>query len=214
MEMLNPELQLQPGEVDTAKGLLALNAAQDQFEAYAASIGKFFQSTKGNVTTSASTETTAFPSGVLRIDRLQTISATTSRPDGELVRLHRTGGHAMSSLWPFNLTLANGTGKPRAYWTDGSLIYWNPLPDATYTVRYYGWAAGTAITAGGTFVYPDIVAMPLAAYACRLVKIGLDDPSGEIAGLAAETFGNVIKALGNFNRDGAVALEYTREHLT
>src|SRR3990167_4602633 len=141
MELINQELQLQSGEVDVTKGLLALNVAQDYFESQAALRPDMFGSGSSTVTTSANTETTAFPSGVLRIDRLQFLDPSTSRPSWDLKPIRRTGGHAANSFWPQAVTSTTSTSRPRAYWTNGTNIYWDPLPDATHTVRYYGFVA-------------------------------------------------------------------------
>src|SRR3990167_36995 len=110
MELLNQELQLQSGEVDVTRGLLAINVAQDYFEGLAAARKGILGSSTGTITTPASTEPTASPAGVLRIDRLQLLNATTSRPEGKLQRLHRTGGHVMGGLWPLNLISSSTTG--------------------------------------------------------------------------------------------------------
>lgn len=211
MELLNQELQLQSGEADVARGLLALNVAQDYFESLAAVRGKIFGSKTGTVATVSQTETTAFPSGVLRVDRLQVLNDA-GRPKRELDRLARAGGHAMTSRWPRNITDAVGTGEPRAYWTDGTSIYWNPLPSGAATVRWYGFQAASDITAVGTFSYPDIVMLPLASFACQILKSGLDDPVEELSGLATTTFKGVLDSLENFNRDGSVGFEYTEVH--
>lgn len=213
-ELLNQELQLQSGEVDVTRGLLALNVAQDYFESIAAQRGKIFGGAIGTVTTTANTESTAFPAGLLRVDRMQTINSTTLRPDGELTRLKRTGGHAVTSLWPLNLVVSTSTGKPASYWTDGSNIYWAPLPDATYTVRYYGFKAASDLTAGGTFAYPDIVAFPIAAFAVKVLLSGVGDGLGDMSGLAADAFSQVLNALSSGDRDGATGFEYTRIHTT
>lgn len=216
MELLNQELQLQSGEADVTRGLVALNVAQDCFEARAAARPTIYGSTTpvGTVTTAASTETTAFPSGVLRLDRLQFIDASTSRPAWDLVPLRRVGSHAWNRYWPINVVSTTSTGKPRAYWTNRINIYWDPLPDATHTVRYYGFTPAADITAGGTFAYEDIVMLPLAAFAVRLWKTGLDDQESSAARLAEEYFDPVLDQLGNFNRDGAVGLEYSDVHTT
>lgn len=214
MELLNQELQLQTGEENVARGLVALNAAQDAFEGLAALRPKILGSRTGTVTTAANTETTAFPSGLLRVDRLQFIDAGTSRPAWDLDPIRRTGGHTWSRYWPINLVSTSNTGKPRGYWTNGTSIYWDPLPDAVHTVRWNGFSAATAITAAGTFAYPDIVMLPVAAYATRLWKIGLDDPDQALANLAGELFTPVVAQLGNFNRDGSAGFEYTMPHST
>jgi hypothetical protein len=214
MELFNPELQLQPGEEDVTRGLLALNVAQDYFESLAAARPRISGDSTGTVVTADSTETTAFPSGLLRVDRLQTLNASTQRPRRELVPLERTGGQAVNGTWPLNLIDTASGGEPRAYWTNGTSIYWSPLPDAVYTVRYYGLSAAADITAGGTFAYKDIVSIPLASFATRLLKIGLEDPTADLASLAQEAFKATLDSLQNFNRDGAKGLEYREVHIT
>src|SRR3990167_2653125 len=216
MELLNQELQLQSAEADVTRGLLALNVAQDVFEAQAALRPAIYGSTTpvGTVTTTINTETTAFPTGVLRIDRMQFIDPTTSRPAWDIYPIRRVGAHAWNTYWPLNLVSTSSTGRPRAYWTNRINIYWDPLPSGTHTVRYYGFTPAAAITAGGTFAYEDIVMLPLAAFAVRLWKTGLDDSEASAARLAEEYFDPVLDQLGNFNKDGAVGLEYTYTHDT
>lgn len=214
MELMNQELQLQSGEEDVTRGLLALNVAQDSFEARAAMRPNVFGSGSSTVTTSANTETTSFPSGVLRIDGLQYIDAATNRPAWDLERIKKTGGHAWNRYWPMNLVSTTSTGKPRAYWTNGTNIYWDPLPDATHTVRWYGLSSASNITAGGTFAYLDIVALPIAAFAVMLMRIGLDDGAVDHVKLAEGHFDPLLDHLANPIRDGAVGLQYERSHDT
>ena len=66
MEDLNGELQLQSGEVDVAKGLRAVNAAQDMFETVLSTHGRVSASKTGTVTTTANTETTAIPAAATK----------------------------------------------------------------------------------------------------------------------------------------------------
>ena len=215
MELLNQELQLQSGENDVTRGLLALNIAQDYYESLAANRdGLLGGNAIGTVTTSASTESTTFPSGVLRIDRLQYVDPTTSRPAWEIVPTRRVGGHATSFYWPWQLIATSTTGKPRRYYTNGTNIYWDPLPDATHTVRYSGFSVAADLTAGGTFAYPDIVMLPLASFAVRLYKLGLDDSQEDMINLARSVFNPVLDTLANFQRDGAVEFQYTQTHDT
>lgn len=211
-ELLNQELQLQPGESNVTRGLTALNAAQDYFESLAAVRPNIFGSSVGTVTTTANTETTAYPPGLLRIDRLQRLNAS-GVPVQELYRVQRTGGHAASVSWPSSL-LGSGTGAPVGYWTNGRFFYWSPPPDAIYTVRWYGFSAAAAIAAAGTFAYEDIVALPLASFAVRLMKGGIDDDVRDVASLAAETFKPVFDALSLANRDGPQGFAYTQVHST
>jgi len=211
MELLDQELQLQPGEVNVTRGLLALNIAQDYFESVAASYGKILGDQTGTLSTAAATETTAFPTGVLRVDRLQLLGEN-SLPKWELRPIKRTGGHFGSGTWPLNVLLNTSTGEPTRYWTNGRNIYWSPLPSGVSTVRWYGFKQADDITVGVTFAYPDIVALPLAAFAVRLYKSGVDDAPGDAASLAGDAFQQVLDTLSGFDRDGATGLEYTRVH--
>lgn len=211
MELVNQELQLQSGETDVTRGLLALNVAQDYFEQLAAARKGCLGGQTANVTTTGSTETTAFPTGFLRIDRLQLLDASTLRPKFELRPIKRTGGHATSGVWPYNF-ISGGSGSPFGYWTNGTSIYWQPLPSGTETIRVYGFKRASDVTASGTFSYDDGVSFPLAAFATRLMKIGVDDPAQDVSGLAQETFKSILDTLENFNRDGSADLEYSQVH--
>ena len=110
MELINQELQLQAGEENVTKGLLALNIAQDYFESLAAQRPQIQGSSTGTVTTSADTETTSLPTGLLRIDRLQLLDSD-SRPVREILPIQRVGGHEMNQWWPLNITANSSTGK-------------------------------------------------------------------------------------------------------
>lgn len=211
MELLNQELQLQSGEADHARGLVALNRSQDYFESMAAQRARLLMSTT-SVTQTASTETTARPTGLLRIDRLQLLDSN-SRPIGDIVPLGRVGGHAGAFMWPLNLSSSTmTTGKPYRYSYDKDYFYWQPLPDSTNSVRVYGLLAAADLTANGTFTYDDMVILPLAGFACRLMKIGVDDNMQDVAGLAQEAFKGVLDTLETEMRDGARGLEYTQIH--
>jgi hypothetical protein len=215
MEVLDNELQVQAGEDDVVVALRSLNAAQDYFEALSAKEPDILGDTKGTVTTSASTETTTFPTGLLRVDRLQFIDPTTSLPQWDLLPLRRTGSHIDRRFWPYNIfSVQSSPGRPAAYWTDGRNIYWDPLPDATHTVRWYGLQAATDITASGTFAYPDICMLPFASFAARLLSMGLADDSTELMLLAETQFKSIIDALRGFQRDGPGELHYTQTHTT
>jgi hypothetical protein len=215
MELINAELQLQGGEVDVTRGLLALNHAQDYFEALGAKRG-IKGGTIGTVVTAASTESTAFPTGLLRLDKLQFIDSTTNRPVYDLIDLKKTGAHASSNYFPWTLIsqAATGTGQVGGYWTNGRNIYWAPVPAGVYTIRWYGFQQAADITASGTFLYDDIVMLPLASFACQILKTGLDDDAGAMANLAGVTFKSVLDTLETFNRDGAMPFTYTERHTT
>lgn len=214
MEVLNQELQLQTGEADVTRGVIALNVAQDYFESLAAQKGKIFGSRTGTVTTTANTESTVMPTGVLRIDRLQRLNSTTLLPEVELVPAKRTGGHVMTGTWPSTLFLSTTPGKPIGYWTNGTNIYWDPLPDATYSVRYYGFRVAADITANGTFAYPDVCQLPFASFAVKLLQAGVGDSMADLSGLATEAFTQVLNTLAAGDRDGASGFEYSMVHTT
>lgn len=213
MEVLDQSLQLQSGEADVTRGLLALNIAQDYFESMLALIPKVLGDTTGTITTTASTETTAFPSGVLRIDRIQWIDPATSRPSGpDLDNTSFVGSHNLGI--PSFLVSTGGTGRPRGYWTQGRNIYWNPLPDSTHTLRWYGLSVAADITASGTFAYPDYVMLPLANFAVRVLEIGTDDDDGTtLESLAQEIFTPAILAMKGVGRgDRPAGYDYTFYH--
>jgi hypothetical protein len=213
MELLVRELQLQTGESDVTRGLIALNAAQDYFETRAALYPRIFGSTTGTVTTTANGETTTFPTGVLRLDRLQLLGSD-SLPVWDLAPLQDAGEHAYANFWPVNILSTSAPGRPRAYDTDGGLIYWDPIPDSTHTVRWYGFKSADDITASGTFAYPDAVMLPLATFACQLFKLGLDDSSQELAQVAQSVFDPVLDTLSSFRREGPRRLSYRYHHDT
>lgn len=211
MEMCDRELQLQTGEVDVTRGLIALNVAQDQFETILATFPNAGGSI-GTVSTSSGIESTAFPTGVIRIDRLQFIDPATSLPAWDIVPLKRTGGQLWNRSWPLYITTSPTAGRPTGYWEDHSNIYWTPVPDGTHTVRWYGLQRASDITAGGTFAYDDAIAYPLAATAAKLMKIGLEDDASVLGSVANEFLVPAVRALDRHNRDGGTALIYSRGH--
>jgi hypothetical protein len=213
IEVMDRGMALQSGETGVTIGLRAVNAAQDVFEALLAQQPNVLGSTVGTVTTAADTEQTTFPTGLLRIDRLQFIDPDTSRPAWDLDRVGPVGDYYQSRrLYPtlqYNTVTA---GRPVRYWTNGSNIYWDPLPDATHTVRYYGFVAASDITASSTFAYPDIVLMPVATYATKLLRIGKDDDVTGVTSTLGEVFTAVIESLTRFNRDRPPGYDYRYFH--
>lgn len=212
MELLDPELQLQVGEVDVTKGLLALNIAQDHLESLLAEIPNVLGSTVGTVNTVSNTETVAFPSTLLRLDGLQFLDPSTSKPLYNLQPLYNTGGHAAPTYWPVDSSVT--TGRPRAYWTNGTNIYFTPYPDAVYTLRWYGFAPAADITASGTFAYKDIARLPIATFATKVISLGLDDPQEDLMELAKETFNPVLKVYERFRREAGRGYQYKYVHNT
>lgn len=213
MEIFNAELQNQVSESDVSRSLVALNMAQDHFEGMIATHSKSFGGQTTTISQTQQVESTAFPTGFLRIDALHYLDPTTNRPAWQLTPLYRTMGHSPSQYWPYNLLVQSVPGVPRAYFTDGTNIYWDPLPDSSSNaIRVSGFKTASDITAGGAFAYPDICANPFSGFAARLMKLSLDDDASQMAALAEEFFAPVIKVLGNFERARAHELEYTRLH--
>lgn len=212
MELLDQELQNQSGEANVTRSLLALNVSQDYFESLAAQRSKLFGGQTGTLSAVANEDTTVFPTSLLRIDRLQMLDSTTLRPQYDLMPDKRAGAHIGSAVWLDQST--TGTGNPRTYWTDGNCIYWSPVPSETRSIKYYGFISAADITAAKTFAYKDIVALPIASFAVRLIKSGVDDTTQDMTGLANETFKQVLDQMSNFRRDGAAGFEYTQVHNT
>lgn len=214
MEMVNQELLLQSGEGDVTRGLLALNVAQDYFENLAA-IRKTKTGTTAPTTEIASTangETTTFPAGFIRIDRIQRLDGSGGKVVAELTPLQRTGGHAHSITVPWLFTASGASGTPYGYWTEGTNIYWSPRPVSVQYFRVYGFPRAADITASGTFTYDDGVGFPLAAFAAKILSLGVADSTTDLSGLASEVFESVLNTLEQFRRDGGQNVTYSRVH--
>ena len=215
MEAFDYGLQNQSGETSVTFALRALNASQDHLEGMMALQPNAMGSSIGTVTTTANTESTAVPTGLMRLDRLQFIDATTSRPSWDLERVGPVGDHygtqSRNRSVEFN---SSSTGKPQRYFTNGAHFYWDPLPDATHTVRYYALIAASDITASGTFAYPDVAIGPVAQFAAKILKIGKDDDAQPISTLGIELFGPTIQQMSRYNRDRAPGYDYRYIHTT
>lgn len=191
---------------DKDQALRAINSAQDAMELIIAKVpdilGEF-----ASVTTTASTETTATPTGFIRFDRLHYIDPNTSRPVWPALEPMRHPGDALSGGARFGGGFwgggsINATGRPRGYGIYGDTFEWAPLPDATHTVRVYGFKVATDLLAAGTFLYGDQYITPVAAIAVRFFKQQVDDPQEEIIQFAADMLGPVLDQLRNRWKDG------------
>jgi hypothetical protein len=212
MELLNQELQLQSGEADVTRGLLALNIAQDHFEASAAKRPNLFGSSDSTFTQTANQEYTTWPTGLLRLDGLQLLDSSTLRPVRDLTPRFQAGSHAPSNTFLAQLVTGTTTGKPVAFWENGNKIFWDPVPDAANVIRWYGLQAATDITASGTFLYPDICRLAFATFAVTLLKLGVDDDPGAVSSLSQNLFEGTIDTLASTNRAGARPLNYSYDH--
>ena len=104
------------------------------------------------------------------------------------------------------------SGRPRRYYTTGTLIYWDPHPDATHTVRYYGLKVADDITAAGTFAYTDMAALAVAQFAVKMLRTGKDDDVSSITEVGMQVFGPVIQSMARFNRDRPPGYDYRYYH--
>lgn len=214
MQVMYNELQISSGGDDETRALAALDMAQDYLEAVAAAMPRIGQTTT-TVASVANTETTALPTGMLRLDSLWYIDASTSLPAWEVLSIDDTGGYRPSTQWPVNLGLSSPTGVPNRFAYDSANLYWSPQPDAAYTFRVYGLFARTDITTRAiTFGWPDDLSTPVAAFANRLLKMGIDDPTQDAQALAEETFTPALRRMRNMIRQHPIGRAYTRTHFT
>ena len=219
MQVLDNELDVSSGGADETRSISALDMAQDAFEAFIANHPDLL-GTAATTTTTANTEATTWPSTLMRLDNmyLMNTSSTPNLPQWEIEIIQDVGGHIPAGgAWPFGLysTIPMGKGAPRKAYTNRANFYWQPLPDAVYTVRIYGLYSKTDITSrSATFEYPDVVSLPMAAYAVRMMEMGVDDPSEELAALAEEIYAPVINLLRQPVRQRAQSRQYQYFHTT
>lgn len=219
MQVLDNELDVSSGGADETRSITALDMAQDAFEAFIANHPDLL-GTVGTVTTTANTETTAWPSTLMRMDTAWLIntSATPNLPQWELNIIQDVGGHIPPVPWPWGAGVwatPAGKGQPVGLYTNRSYLYWQPLPDAVYTVRIYGLYSKDELTSRAqTFQYPDVVSVPMASYAVRMMEMGIDDPSEELAALADELYAPVINMLRQPTRQRAQSRQYSTVHFT
>lgn len=212
-EVLNQELQLQSGEVDVVRALRALNIAQDFFEAQLGGYPNVCGSGSGTITATANTETTAVPTGLIRLDTLTLLDAN-SRPRYDLIPDKNARIGANRRWWMLSGTFASSPGALRSYYTNGNNIFWRPIPSTTQSVRWHGLTPAADITAGGTFAYNDIAALPIASFAVHLLAMGVADSVQDLTSLASAVFTPVIKTLAGLNQAGADGLVYDYNHTT
>lgn len=213
-EVLDNELHTQPGEVDVTRVLRALNLAQDYFEAVLSQHPAVFGDEADVFSTNFGTfaESTPWPAGVLRIDRLQWIDPADSLPKFDLIPLYGAGSHAPEHSGILNDLTVLTRGRPRYYWTNGRLIYFNPLPDQAHTIRWYGLKSKADVAVSSTYSYPDHSMLPLATFAVRLLQAGVDDDEQNYQALAGEVFEPTIAQMTRYLRDRPPAYRYRFLH--
>lgn len=221
MRLLDRELEIEVGPPegpDVPLALTALNSAQDDFEAMLAGISpNTFESSTGTIQTTPQGETTPWPAGVLRLDRLQALNDQTGLPIYDVLPQWGAGSQIQGTsrrpwlpwLWG---TSSLGVGRVAYYWTQGRSIYWAPLPATVQTIRWYGLAGAPDLTAAAEFTYPDHVALPLATVAVRLMRTGVDDQIEPVIDLEQRIFPPVIAQMTRYRRDRAPGYNYRYLH--
>ena len=220
MTVFDNELEVEADGTDETRAIRALNIVQKWFEAVAAGESEMLQR-YSSLTTTANTEVTTWPSGLLRLDSLWYVDTdnTPNLPQWALEPMYETGGHRPSMSWPETVTLSLTTGKPRRYYATGphtaGRIFWEPVPDTSYTIRYYGLIAESDYTARtGTFAYPDPCAPAFAQEAAKILRIGRDDSINDLQRQATVSLGAALKACRSWWNDENTGRHYAEEHST
>lgn len=220
MQVLDNELDIAVGGADETRAISALDMAQDVFESIVANhpdtLGKI-----STITTTANQEYTTWPTDLLRLDNLYMMNTqvTPNIPQWEITIIQDVGGQAIGVPYPW-LTGVVGyspstRGAPTWAYTNRQYFFWAPIPDQAYALRAYGFSSEADITTRSqTFAYPDLVSVPMAAYATRLMEMGIDDPSQELKDLADEIYGPVLNMLRQPTRQRPQSRAYSRVHTT
>lgn len=214
MPVFNNALRVENGDPDEARAIIALTAAQHYFETVAATYQRVL-GTQITVSTVVDTETTGYPTTLLRLDAIWLVDATTGRPIRRLKRIEEVGGQAPSLPWPLQLTAASGQGSPEAYFADMSNFYWLPVPDMMQTLRIYGLIEHAEFeTRNSPYSYPLRVKSAIAAFAVKILRTSLDDDTATIDSLAATFFGPLMRSLKQFDRSEPHGRFYGEVHDT
>ena len=220
MGVFDNELDVESDGTDEARAIRALNIVQDWFEAIAAGESEMLQG-YATLTTTANTEVSNWPTGLLRLDSLWYVDTTQTPnlPQWKLEPMYETGGHRPSLSWPETIVLSTTTGKPRRYYATGphtaGRLFWEPVPDAVWTIRYYGLIAASDYTVRtGTFAYPDACAPAFAQEAAKILRIGRDDSINDLQRQATVSLGAALKACRSWWNDENTGRHYQDAHDT
>jgi len=220
MTVFDNELQVDADGVDEARAIRALNIVQRWFEAMAASQSEMLQR-YSTLTTTANTEVSSWPSGLLRLDALWYVDtdSTPNLPMWPIEPSRETGGHRPALTYPETIVVTSSTGKPRRYYATGphtaGRIFWEPVPDAAHTIRYYGLIAEAAYTArGNTFAYPDTVSPAFSQEAAKILRLGRDDSITDLQRQAAGSLGAALESCRRWWNDDVGARHYSDVHET
>lgn len=220
MQVFDNELDVSVGGADETRCITALDMAQDAFESILANhpdtLGKI-----STISTTANQEYTTWPAALLRLDSLWMMNTqgTPNLPAWEIEVIQDVGGQAQGLAFPWLSGIVGyapqGVGAPVKAYTNREYFFWAPVPDQVYTLRAYGLSAKTDITTRTqTFEYPDHVSVPMAAFATRMMEMGIDDPSEELKAIANEMYAPAINMLRQPTRQRPQSRQYSRTHTT
>ena len=220
MALFDPELELESDGIDEARAITAINLVQDWFEGIAAGQSEILQR-YSTLTTTANTEVSSWPTGLLRLDGLWFVDTdqTPNLPMWPLDPIYETGGHRPSFSWPETVIVTSATGKPRRYYATGphtaGRIFWEPVPDAAHTIRYYGLIAASDYTIRtDVFAYPDPCADVFAQTAVKILRMGQDDQISELKLGAAAGLTMALNLCRSWWNDEAAPRHYADSHDT
>lgn len=215
MGVLDNEIEIFKGGSDEARSILALGMATDYFETVAATLPKVLSSAGVNpIKTAALMESSPFPTELLRLDGLWALDVN-GVPLFPMERIDEVGGHMPALPWPLSYVTSAAPGQPRGYYPNSNALFWLPVPDQVYSVRAYGlWSVPAYVDRTSAFPFPDMAALPLAAFACKYGTVGLDDASDEIQKVAVETFTPCLRALRKRDRSRPLGKRYESFHTT
>jgi len=143
-------------------------------------------------------------------------------PNGEVIRFMSSDLFStVEGIDEFEGTIVvtSSTGKPRRYYATGphtaGRIFWEPVPDAAHTIRYYGLIAEAAYTArGNTFAYPDTVSPAFSQEAAKILRLGRDDSITDLQRQAAGSLGAALESCRRWWNDDVGARHYSDVHET
>ena len=220
LQIFDVELRVEKDAQDESRAIRAVNIVQKWFEGIAAGESEMLQS-YSTLTTTASTEVSSWPTGLLRLDSFWYVDTTQTPnlPQWQLEPMYETGGHRPSMSYPESVVLSNTTGKPRRYYATGphtaGRIFWDPVPDDAWTIRYYGLIAASDYTVRtGTFAYPDSCAPVFAQEAAKILRMGKDDSITDLQRQAAGSLTVALKACRGWWNDVAGGRAYSETHDT
>ncbi len=220
MAVFDNELFVNKDGKDEARGIRAINIVQRWFEAIVAGDDEAFQ-TFGNITQTLNTETTSWPTDLLRLDDLWLMDTTITPnlPVRRLDPIDETGGHRPAMLGVTQLVaLTITTGKPFRYWATqppGGVIFWEQIPDAAHTIRWYGLVAQADYTVRtDTFGYPPICGAYFSQQSAKILRMGRDDSIADLRREADVALRDALKASRHWRSTGPVGRQYQDVHVT